>query len=52
MSDTRKFVCYYCDSACTLIMEGMGERDDDIEFKPIACPDDGTLVEYWKEVDE
>lgn len=52
MSDTRKFVCYYCDTCCTLIMEGMGGDRDDAEIKPIACPYDGTIVDYWKEVIE
>lgn len=53
MTDKRTFVCYYCDDPCTLIMEGMdGEEDDDEDFVPVCCPYDGTIVDYWKEVDE
>lgn len=53
MSDKRTFKCDYCDDPCILIMYGMDEKDDDdVEVKPIACPYDGTIVDYWKEVDE
>ena len=55
MSDERKFVCYYCDDPCTLIMEGMG-GDDDGDFVPVCCPYDGSRTKdgrwHWQEVDE
>ena len=53
MSDTRKFICSYCDMPCILIMEGMGVRDDE-EIKLVCCPYDGTRnnKDYWEEVKE
>lgn len=52
MSDYRKFICSYCDMPCTLVMEGMGMKDDE-EITLIACPYDGTKNKnYWKEVKE